>query len=57
MTKMIAILALVVIAIGLQFGNYWFTFGLWPKSWTSFVLFGLASMILSSALQAVMKDK
>jgi len=57
MTQLIAMLALIVISIGLTFGNYWFTFGLWPKSWLSFIAFGLASMILGAAMSAVMKSK
>jgi hypothetical protein len=56
-TKLIALLALIVIAIGCTFGNYWYTFGLWPKSWTAFVLFGLAQMIITAAITAVSKDR
>ena len=57
MTKTIALFALRTIAIGLMLGNYWFTFGLWPKSWTAFVLFAVASLLVSSGIQAVMKDE
>ena len=32
MTKAIALLSLLAIQIMLTMGNYWFTFGLWPKS-------------------------
>lgn len=56
MTKLIAILALTVIAIGIQFGNYWFTFGLWPKSWAAFVGFALASMIVTACMQTVIRN-
>lgn len=56
MTKAIATIALVVISIGLGLGNYWWTFGLWPKSWLSFLLFGFASVLVSTALSAVMKS-
>jgi hypothetical protein len=56
MTQLIAVLALCVIALGLQLGNYWYTFGLWPVSWTSFVCFAVASLIVSAALTAVMKS-
>jgi hypothetical protein len=56
MNQAIALLSLTAISIGLMFGNYWFTFGLWPKSWTAFALFGIASMIVSWAITAVMKS-
>lgn len=26
--------------------NYWYTFGLWPKSWWSFFGYGFASLVL-----------
>lgn len=57
MTKLIAVLSLSAISIGLTFGNYWFTFGLWPKSWISFVLFAVGFMIISSAITAVTRDE
>jgi hypothetical protein len=57
MTKTIAILALLVISIGLVWGNYWFTFGLWPRSWTAFALFGFAQLVVTALMQAVTKSK
>jgi hypothetical protein len=57
MNQAIALVALLVIGIGLMLGNYWFTFGLWPRSWTAFVLFACATMIVSGLMQAVMKSK
>lgn len=42
MTKFVARISLFIAQIGVMFGNYWFTFGLWPKSWTAF--FGFASV-------------
>ena len=56
MVKTIALVALMVVGIGLTLGNYWITFGLWPRSWTSFVLFALAGMIVSTCMYAVMKS-
>jgi len=56
MVQTIALLALLIIAIGITLGNYWFTYGLWPQSWTSFVLFAIAGLIVSSAIQHVMKS-
>ncbi len=57
MTQAIALLALTVLAIGLMLGNYWFTFGLWPQSWTSFVLFAAASLVVSGLMQAVVRSE
>lgn len=48
MPKIIASLALVILQFGVVLGNYWFTFGLWPSSWTAFFSFALASMILAA---------
>ena len=56
MTKFIAILALVVISIGIMLGNYWWTFGLWPQSWRAFTLFAIANVVVSTALSAVLKS-
>lgn len=41
--------AQVAIVLGLlvtQLANYWFTYGIWPKSWISFVACGLISIML-----------
>jgi hypothetical protein len=48
---MVAILAgfmglLIIIAgAGLSVANYYYTYGLWPKSWLAFVLFTSFSVI------------
>jgi hypothetical protein len=57
MVKTVAILALVVIAFGLSLGNYWWTFGLWPKSWGSFLGFACASLIVHGLIEVVRKSK
>jgi len=56
MTKVIALLALTVLAIGLMLGNYWFTFGLWPQSWLAFMLFAAGSLVVSGLMQAVVRS-
>lgn len=48
MTKGIAKFALVVIQIGLMLGNYWYTFGLWPKSWTSFIFYAVGMIVVAA---------
>lgn len=57
MNQAIALVSLIVISFGVTLGNYWYTFGLWPKSWTSFVLFAIAQLIVSIAMAAAMKSE
>jgi hypothetical protein len=57
MTKTIALMSLVAIQIALSLGNYWFTFGLWPRSWASFVFFGIAYVVVVGLISVVQKDK
>lgn len=54
--KVIAMLALLILALGVSLANYWFTFGLWPKSWTSFVLCWLASITVMKLVEIVAKS-
>lgn len=49
MEKFVANIALIVAGISVTLGNFWFTYGIWPRSWKSFVTFGL----LSAALLAI----
>ncbi len=56
MTKAIATVALLVIQIGLVFGNYWYTFGLWPRSWVSFVGFAICIITVSRLNELVQKS-
>lgn len=56
MTKVIANVAMLVAALALMLGNYWFTFGLWPKSWLAFFGFGMAAIVLA-LLQEMVKHE
>ena len=56
MTKFIALLALIVCVFAIMLGNFWFTYGIWPKSWASFTLFFLLFTIVHSLIDAVKKD-
>lgn len=47
LTKGIALLALSALLILCTLGNWWFTFGLWPISWGSFVFFALVNLNLT----------
>ena len=47
MSKAVALIALVVAAAFVALGNYWYTFGLWPRSWWAFFGFlGLQILIM-----------
>lgn len=50
MIQVVAILSLVIISFGLSLGNYWFMFGLWPKSWLYFFAFMVANMVTTTLL-------
>lgn len=55
--KFLARTFLLVCQIAIMFANYWYTFGLWPKSWTSFVLCGIASIMLIALGILIEKEK
>lgn len=46
MSKLLANLFLLCAALATSLGNYWYTYGLWPQSWESFVGFGLLGIVL-----------
>lgn len=57
MTKGIALIALLGASFALSMGNYWYTFGLWPKSWLSFFLFAMGNMLVYMLMDVVKGDK
>lgn len=57
MTKFIALVAITSLLALSQLGNFWFTYGVWPKSWMSFAVFYFTGLILGVALQAVLKEE
>ena len=57
MTKFMANVCLVGVGLMLQLANYWFTFGLWPISWTSFVGCGIGFLFLVVIRTQVEKEK
>lgn len=57
MTKSIALLALGVIQIGVMLANYWYTFGLWPQSWLSFLLCAGSSLLIAALVRAIAADQ
>jgi hypothetical protein len=37
-------------------GNFWFTYGIWPRSWMAFVFFGLANITINLVMKTVLKE-
>lgn len=56
MTKLVAYIGLAAAAFVAALGNYWFTFGLWPKSWLSFTLFLCVSMGITALKGALDRE-
>lgn len=38
-------------------GNFWFTYGIWPRSWWSFVGFSLIGSVISVLLSRWIKNE
>lgn len=55
MTKIIASLALLTASFAVGLGNFWFTYGIWPKSWTSYAVFWVLSVAVTGLLAAIGK--
>lgn len=56
MSKVIALFALASLMFLSQLGNFWFTYGIWPKSWGAYFLFSFAGLVLYAATMAVTKE-
>jgi membrane protein implicated in regulation of membrane protease activity len=57
MNELLAALFLMVSATAIMLGNFWFTYGIWPRSWWSFVVFSMLSLILQRVLAEFMKGE
>jgi hypothetical protein len=55
MVKIAAVIAVMVAAAGVALGNYWYTYGLWPRSWWAFVGFLIANIVVTQFLDALRK--
>ncbi len=53
MTKAVAKLGIIVALGFLSLGNFWFTYGVWPRSWWSFALFLLATIVVMGLDRAI----
>lgn len=57
MTKFVAYLGILVASILATLGNFWFTYGVWPRSWWSFLVFALISVCIQIAYRAVKSEE
>lgn len=57
MSKAIASVALVVAVFFNALGNFWYTYGIWPKSWWSFALFTIMGITIQFLFDAIKKEK
>lgn len=56
MSKFLAIVFLFLASYATTFGNFWFTYGIWPRSWWSFVIFSTISLTLTVLYLLVRED-
>lgn len=56
MTAFLANVAIIIASLALMLGNYWYTFGLWPRSWWAFFGFGMSMIVLMLIREAVQKE-
>lgn len=57
LAKFVALILLTGASIAVTFGNYWFTFGIWPRSWFAFFGFAFLQMLLTGLVHAVAQSK
>lgn len=55
-SDLIALVALLTLSILTGLGNWWYTFGIWPRSWTAFIVCALVQTVLSGLMSFVMKN-
>lgn len=54
--KFIATLFLICTSFLITLGNFWFTYGVWPRSFKSLFIFVFLGILNYGALQAVAKS-
>lgn len=57
MAKFIAFVLIIILQFICSLGNYWLTFGLWPRSWGWFIFFVACQLVLLSLSTIVSKSK
>jgi hypothetical protein len=55
-SRTIATVSLLVIAIALMLAQYWYSFGLWPRSWAAFISISACQILLQHLLTVVKAD-
>jgi hypothetical protein len=56
MTKFVAVSGLISAQFLVSLSNYWFTFGLWPKSWVSFGVCFFLTLVITFTQIVVSKE-
>jgi hypothetical protein len=56
MTKFVAIIGMALLMIFNTLGNFYFTYGIWPKSWFSFGFFFITGLILLFVFDEIHKE-
>ena len=56
MTKFLANTGLLIASFAISLAQYWYTFGLWPKSWTSFVLCATGTIMVLGLREVVERE-
>lgn len=55
MEKFLAMVFVVLLVGFTMLGNFWFTYGVWPRSWWSFAFFVVAGMINAGLMNTLHK--
>lgn len=56
MSKAVALIAVIVAMTLNTVGNFYFTYGIWPQSWFSFVFFFVFGLVLFFVMDAIRKE-
>lgn len=60
LANFLALMFVVVASILTGLGNFWFTYGIWPRSWWSFTGFALLALLnlhLSNTLMKSLREQ
>jgi len=57
MAKTIALMACLAASITLTLGNFYHTYGIWPKSWWAFFGFAVAQVVVYGLTSLIAQEK
>ncbi len=57
MNKFLALVLLLTLITLTTLGNFWFTYGIWPRSWISFFGFFIIGVILYGLMDIARKSE